>query len=111
MFLAGPGGRTMSDTAAFLGLTLPSTSKLIDELVRHRLVTRHADPQDRRRAKLAITPAGRTTLRTLLGGASGEIARRLASLPAAELRVIHRALSTIAPLLAITPVTEVARAG
>src|SRR3954464_6957498 len=40
---------SLSDAAEFLGMTLPSASKMVDQLVKRRLVDRGNDVQDRRR--------------------------------------------------------------
>src|SRR5512135_129538 len=52
-------GASLSDLASYIGLTLPSMSKLIDGLVARKLVTRAADSMDRRRICLSLTPLGR----------------------------------------------------
>src|SRR5215217_7612844 len=54
-FIGRNEGAALSDVAAFLGLGLPSTSKLIDGLVEARLVTREIAPGDRRRVCLGLS--------------------------------------------------------
>ena len=57
-FVARNEGAPLSDVAAHLGLTLPSTSKLVEGLVSAKLTTRKTDATDRRRVSLALTAAG-----------------------------------------------------
>ena len=61
-------GPTLSATAEFLGLTLPSTSKLIDQLVRRGILARDDDAKDRRRMALRLTPRGDTLLKSARAG-------------------------------------------
>ena len=51
VFLGNHGGASLSDLADFIGLTLPSVSKLIDGLVTRKLVARKVCTNDRRRVK------------------------------------------------------------
>src|SRR5437870_1160225 len=55
---------SVSQVAEHLGLTLPSASKLVDDLVDAKLAKRAVDPADRRRVALALTAGGRSKLRT-----------------------------------------------
>src|SRR4051812_42433994 len=54
-FIEMHAGASLSATAEFLGLTLPSTSKLVDQLVRRGMLVRDDDLEDRRRMMLRIT--------------------------------------------------------
>src|SRR5690242_16164818 len=49
---------SLSNLAEHLGLTLPSASKLVDGLVKQKLVTREDSTSDRRRMTLVLTRAG-----------------------------------------------------
>jgi DNA-binding MarR family transcriptional regulator len=51
--------RSIKAIADGLGLSLPATSRAIDELLRRGLVTRTEDPDDRRIKQIALTDAGR----------------------------------------------------
>ena len=76
LFLQGHVGTSLSITAEFLGLTLPSTSKLVDQLVRRGLVDRFDAEEDRRRMNLRITSAGDA----LLKSAQERVRERLAGM-------------------------------
>ncbi len=91
-------GASLSDIAEHIGSTLPSMSKMIDNLVARGLVSRSMDPQDRRRVILAPTALGRTTRQEAHKATQSRLAERLARLSPAERRTIieaMRALTTI----------------
>jgi DNA-binding MarR family transcriptional regulator len=73
MFVHKHEGANLSAAAEHLGLRLASTSKLVDHLVRRRLLGRAHDPADRRRMVLRLTARGES----LLQEAHGLARRRL----------------------------------
>lgn len=50
----------VSDVSAELELSLPTASRLVDDLVQQKLVTREEDPTDRRARILRLSAKGRT---------------------------------------------------
>jgi DNA-binding MarR family transcriptional regulator len=60
-----------------MGLTLPSTSRLVDILIERHLLTREDNPSDRRRVKLATTSRGLTILANSRRGTSKYLADKL----------------------------------
>src|SRR5688500_4983512 len=58
-FLGRNKDAMLADVAAFLGLTPPAASKLVDALVAEGLVAREMGASDRRRIALALTALGR----------------------------------------------------
>jgi len=54
----------MKDLAAFLGITPPSATSLINRLVRAGALSRVQDKNDRRKVLLQITPKGKKMLET-----------------------------------------------
>jgi DNA-binding MarR family transcriptional regulator len=55
-------GTALSPLADHLGLTLPSTSKMVDHLVLQGYLDRQSSRQDRRKLTLQITTQGKATL-------------------------------------------------
>jgi len=53
------GGARVGDLARALRITVGGTSKLVDRIERVGLIERQPDPDDRRAARLALTPIGR----------------------------------------------------
>ena len=54
-FIGAHEGTGLSAVAEHVGLSLPSTSRIIDSLIENGLVLRSPSPQDRRRLFLSVT--------------------------------------------------------
>ena len=87
----------LSDVAAFLGLTHPAASKLIDGLVDAKLVNREGHPTDRRRISLELTKAGHRRYESVLGAAREFLSSALDELTeddrvcvASTMQMLHR---------------------
>jgi len=100
-FLNLQPGATLSDIAENIGLTLPSMSKMIDNLVARELVTRHICPTDRRRIRLMLTASGKALIDEALLAVQSALAERLTDLPAAKRSVIARAMHTLRPIVTL----------
>jgi DNA-binding MarR family transcriptional regulator len=97
-------GASLSDAAEFIGLTLPSMSKLVDGLVARQLVTREISDSDRRRVTLALTLAGQATFEATRAATQAFLAQRLAELSTEERAVMTEAMRILRPLF--TPSQE-----
>ncbi len=93
-------GASLSELAGYIGLTLPSMSKLIDGLVSRKLVTRVAHSQDRRRICLSLTPLGREELRASYRLTERYLVDKLSGLDDDDLRTIGRAMQVLKSLFA-----------
>ena len=89
---------SLSNLADHLGLTLPSTSKLVDGLVNQKIITRHESKEDRRRLTLALTKNGEEILRTARGATQNHLKDVLHDLSVDELLMIIRAMNLLQPL-------------
>lgn len=98
IFLNRHAGASLSDMAEYLGLTLPSMSKMIDGLVARNMVTRQMDPEDRRRVPLVLTALGRKAMQSAYKATESHLAERLAALPASERRIIIKAMRVLASI-------------
>jgi DNA-binding MarR family transcriptional regulator len=56
----------VTDLAELLGVDTPTVTRKIQQLEREQLVSRHADPDDRRATRIDLTPAGKRTLERVL---------------------------------------------
>ena len=103
---------SQQEAARRLGVDRTTMVALIDELEGKQLVQRRQDLADRRKNVVALTPAGRSTLRKA-GKASDEAERRfLAPLTGDEAAQVREALRRVAFPAATEPsVTESAAAG
>jgi DNA-binding MarR family transcriptional regulator len=59
-------GLTMKELAAHLHITSPSTTSLVNRLVRTKWVTRKADLSNRKLVRVYLAPVGRKMLSTLM---------------------------------------------
>jgi len=101
---------SQQEAAGRLGVDRTTMVALIDELEGKELVQRRQDPADRRKNVVALTPAGRATLRKA-GKASDEAERRLlAPLTADQAAQVREALRMIA-FPTVTEPAAIERAG
>ncbi|HEY9151843.1 MAG TPA: MarR family transcriptional regulator [Anaerolineales bacterium] len=89
---------SLSNLAEHLGLTLPSTSKLVDGLVNQKIITRRESKEDRRRLTLVLTKSGEDILRTAHKATQDRLKDILHELSADELSSVIRAMEILHPL-------------
>jgi DNA-binding MarR family transcriptional regulator len=85
------GPLTPSELAACERIQRPTATRVLARLEEAGLVTRTADPTDRRSSVVAVTAAGRALLEDLRTRKDLFLARRLDGLDAEELAVLERA--------------------
>ena len=88
-------GTSLSAVANHMGLTLPSTSRLVDGLIARGMLTREDNPADRRRVKLGVTNHGLTILETSRRGTLTYLADKMASLSTEDTEVIVKAMKAM----------------
>jgi MarR family transcriptional regulator for hemolysin len=88
-------GASLSAVANHMGLTLPSTSRLVDVLIARRLLTREDNPADRRRVKLGVTSRGLTILANSRRGTLDYLAKKLGGISADDRKVIVEGMAAI----------------
>lgn len=91
---------SLSHLAEHLGLTLPSTSKLVDGLVKQKLLTRKESTADRRKLTLLLTSAGAAIVDKARADARENLAQKLKVLSDTELEVISQAMQVLRPIFA-----------
>lgn len=104
--LASRGEQTVAALATEIGVTAPTASRMCDRLVRDRLITRTEDPDDRRRVRLVVTPAGRRLLDDVTARRRTEIERVLERLPPRVQRSMVDALHQFADAAGEIPEQE-----
>lgn len=80
------GALRVGDVSEELELSLPTTSRLVDDLVKQKLVAREEDPNDRRARVLSLTTKGRTFIEKSSEARIATIASALRELPANVLK-------------------------
>jgi len=91
-------GASLSAVANHMGLTLPSTSRLVDGLIARGMLTREDNPADRRRVKLGVTNHGLTILETSRQGTLTYLADKIDSVSAEDREVIVKAMKAMRPV-------------
>jgi DNA-binding MarR family transcriptional regulator len=91
---------SLSDLAEHLGLTLPSASKLVDGLVKQKLLTRKESAEDRRRRTLMLTQAGTSIVDSARASARIHLADKLKHLSDDDLETISQAMLILHPIFA-----------
>jgi DNA-binding MarR family transcriptional regulator len=94
------GPLTPSELATREAIRRPTATRLIARLEDEGLVTRAADPDDRRSSLIAVSPAGRALLADVRSRKDEFLARRLARLTPDERATLARATVLLERLLA-----------
>ena len=85
LVLRARGPSRMSDIAAILGITLPTATGIVDNLVRKELALRETDPQDRRRVICQLSPQGQELINRLWASGQFQIEQLLEGLTRPQL--------------------------
>ena len=98
-FLASNPGAPLSAVAEYVGLTLPSTSTQVSNLVDRALVHRASSPTDRRYVALQLTDKGTALLTTVRQGAQATLAETAKLLSPQERQQVVEALHALRLML------------
>lgn len=93
------GPLTPSELADLERVSRPTVTRVVAALVERGLAIRTPDPEDRRSALVAVTPAGERALRRMRGRKNAYLARRLRGLEPAELGILTDAAGLLDRLL------------
>lgn len=94
-FVNRHSGASLSQVADHMGLTLPSTSRLIDHLITRRFLTREDNPYDRRRIKLGVTSRGQVILENSRRATLNYLTKKLSNVSPAEMECIVKGMYAI----------------
>jgi len=94
--LADGGVTTVSDLADTLGRSPSATSRLVDGLVRRRLVERRPEAEDRRQKTLWLTQRGKALLRVVDRARADQFLSALRPMPPAERALIAMGVAALA---------------
>ncbi len=93
------GPLTPSELAETERVKRPTATRVIARLEERELLSRAADPADRRSSLVSITPAGRSLLRRLRGRKNAYLARRLRELDRDDAAALEQAADVLERLL------------
>jgi DNA-binding MarR family transcriptional regulator len=94
--LADSGTTTVADLADALGRSPSATSRLVDGLVRRRLVERRHEEEDRRQRSLWLTQRGHALLRVVDRGRADQFLSAVRALPPPERKLIAMGVAALA---------------
>ncbi|MYL82144.1 MarR family transcriptional regulator [Desulfovibrio aerotolerans] len=102
-FLRHNTGSNLTDLAEYIGVSLPSMSKLVDTLTSRGFIERTPDTSDRRRVRLGLTEAGLAILATAREAVKASFAAKLARLTPDEVATITASMALLNTLFALAP--------
>jgi DNA-binding MarR family transcriptional regulator len=108
-FVGRNKGAALSDVAAFLGLGLPSASKLIDGLVASKFVVREIALGDRRKVYLALSPAGHAKFKVMVTQSRNFLAGKVAHFSGSQRRHLTEILAALRLTFEKNPPSELSR--
>jgi DNA-binding MarR family transcriptional regulator len=88
-------GSSLLDVAHHMGLTPPSTSRLVDGLTARGMMAREDHPADRRRVRLTVTGRGLAILEASTQGTLSYLADKLSGVDADDREVIVKAMEVL----------------
>jgi DNA-binding MarR family transcriptional regulator len=94
--LASRGPQGLASLAEAVAVTPPTTSRLVDRLLRKGLVRRRTDRHDRRQVRIGLTDAGRQLIDVVTEHRRQEIATLLKAIPVNEQRSMAKGLQMLA---------------
>ena len=106
-FIARNPACSVSEVAAFLGVTMPTASAMVDRLVRAAHVVAVTSSADRRRTELRVNAPGKALLDRIRAGARRDMAAALGGADAAELAAVQQALALLHRVFANDRILEV----
>ncbi|HEX5241303.1 MAG TPA: MarR family transcriptional regulator [Candidatus Limnocylindrales bacterium] len=94
--LADGATTTVGELAELLGRSPSATSRLVDGLVRRRLVERRPEPEDRRQRALALTHRGQAILRAVDRARADQFLTAVRPLPTPERALVAMGVASLA---------------
>ena len=91
-------GSSLLEVANHLGLTPPSTSRIVDGLIYRKMMTREDHPNDRRRVKLTVTQVGEQILQASRQDALTYLSAKLNNINADDRGAIVKAMNILQPI-------------
>ncbi|WP_241520132.1 MarR family winged helix-turn-helix transcriptional regulator [Bifidobacterium catulorum] len=89
----------VSDVSAFLGVTTPSVTKLVGEMVDRGLLVKHANDTDRRAVTLTLTERGLAIRKAYVADYHAHLGELLAGITPEECATVARVMNRTLPLM------------
>jgi DNA-binding MarR family transcriptional regulator len=94
--LADGSTTTVGELAEALGRSPSATSRLVDGLVKRRLVERRAEPEDRRQRSVALTQRGQALLRAVDRARADQFLTTVRPMPTPERALVAMGVAALA---------------
>lgn len=94
--LAEGSTTTIGELAEALGRSPSATSRLVDGLVRRRLVERRAEPEDRRQRSISLTQRGQAILRAVDRARADQFLSMVRPMPTPERALVAMGVAALA---------------
>ncbi|MGP1674322.1 MAG: MarR family winged helix-turn-helix transcriptional regulator, partial [Candidatus Limnocylindrales bacterium] len=94
--LADGSTLTVGELAESINRSPSATSRLVDGLVKRRLVERKAEEEDRRQKTLRLTPRGHAVLRVVDRGRAEQFLSAVRPMPTAERAIVAMGVAALA---------------
>jgi DNA-binding MarR family transcriptional regulator len=94
-YIGRHNGVSLSDVANHIGITPPSASKIVDDLVSKKLAKRKINARDRRHIILALTPTGKAKMLKVRKTARAHLAGKLNAIPSSKRRVFIESMQIL----------------
>ncbi len=94
--LADGRSLTIGELAESIGRSPSATSRLVDGLVKRRLMERRSEEEDRRQKILRLTPRGHAVLRVVDRGRAEQFLSAVRPLPTAERSIVAMGVAALA---------------
>jgi DNA-binding MarR family transcriptional regulator len=101
---------SLSCVAEHLGASLPTTSRLIGNLVSKGFLSRSESPSDRRQVVLVLTPRGKAIIDAARAASIAQMEKEFAPLPAQDRETVCRAMTVLADFVDNARATKAADA-
>lgn len=101
-FLRQAPGSNLTDLAEYIGVSLPSMSKLVDALAFRNFIDRQSDPGDRRKVRLFLTEDGAAVLASAREAVKAAFAAKLAQLRPEDVATLTSGLGLLRGLFTAT---------
>jgi DNA-binding MarR family transcriptional regulator len=106
VLLSYTGDRRTVDLANELGVNSSTATRMVDRLVRRRLVTRSARPDDRRANQVEITSAGRAIVGAVMEHRRAEVRKLLRKVPIEKRQALVDSLDALCAAAGELPESE-----
>lgn len=90
---------TNKDLAEHIGLNVCTMSRMVDGLIASGLVAKSSGDRDRREVRIELSPAGQKLYASIRASARQRMAKRLAVLDPAEMRILDLGLEVLSKSL------------